>query len=245
MTPFEQHGIRHLSASSVALYRSAPALWVLRYLYGISDNAGAPAWRGTAVEAAVDLVLYKDASDDEATATALASFDANAQGEIADDIEAERAAIPAYVAQAAKLMRPLGEPVARQYRIERWLDGIEVPVVGYADYVWADGVIDLKTTKRMPSAPRPDHAAQVMIYADATDRTPALAYVTPAKGIIYPDLMIDRDEARQAVLRGARAVRALLGSVRSKEQAAALFAPNFDDFHWTETTISAAKEIWK
>jgi hypothetical protein len=30
LTPFERHGIGHLSPSSLALYRAAPALWVLR-----------------------------------------------------------------------------------------------------------------------------------------------------------------------------------------------------------------------
>jgi hypothetical protein len=37
---FERHGIRNLSPSSLGLYRHSAALWVLRYLYGIKDEAG-------------------------------------------------------------------------------------------------------------------------------------------------------------------------------------------------------------
>lgn len=242
---FERHGIRHLSASSINLYRAEPALWVARYLYGIKDDAGPKAWRGTAVEAAVDLTLYKNCSYDEAVDVALQSFEMSAQGDLDEKVDKERQALPSFVRQAVKLLDSLGEPIARQFRVEQWLDGIDVPIIGYVDYLWADTLLELKTTWAMPSAPREDHAAQVVSYADATDRTAGIAYVTPRKGVIFPSLMLDATAARRAMLLGARAIRGMLSRIDSKEHAASMFSPNLSSFYWTEATKEAAAQIWK
>ena len=244
MSVFDRHGITHLSASSINLYRAEPALWVMRYLFGVKDEAGPGAWRGTAVEAGVDLVLYKNCPDDEAIDTAMQSFEIKAQGDLDEKVVKERESIPAFVRQAAKLLRPLGEPVARQFKVEHWLDGIDVPVIGYVDYLWPDKLLDLKTTLRMPSAPREDHAAQVVLYADATERPAGIAYVTPAKGIIYPSLMLDATAARRSMLLGARAIRGMLSRIDSKEQAAEMFSPDLSSFYWTDATKAVAAEIW-
>src|SRR5438105_10679676 len=110
MDPFDQHGIRHLSASSLALYRAAPALWVLRYLFGVHDDATAYAWRGKAVEMAVDAVI-DGASDEQAVEVAMQAFEREAAGEIAPEMDRERHAIPGMVRQAAPIFRELGPPV--------------------------------------------------------------------------------------------------------------------------------------
>src|SRR5205823_5112456 len=143
----------------------APALWVLRYLFGIHDDASAYAWRGKAVEIAMDAVL-DGASDEQAVAVAMQAFEQAAAGEIAPEMDRERHAIPGMVRQAARIFRELGPSVIRQRRIEVWIDGIEVPVIGYADYIVDQFVIDLKTTFAIPSSPRFDHAIQIVTYAD-------------------------------------------------------------------------------
>lgn len=244
-SPFERHGIEHLSASSLALYRAAPALWCLRYLWRVQDEMGAPVWRGKAVEAGCDAILYKNAPDAEAVAIALAAFEIDAAGEASDQIEKERAAIPGMIAQASKLLRPLGEPVARQFKVEQWIDGIEVPIIGYVDYLWPDYLIDLKTTLRLPSEPRPDHCVQVVSYGDATERTAGLVYVTPTKSARFTSLEIDADAARATLRRSAFAVRRLLQTATDREHAAALFCPDMTSFWWSDATRAAALEVWR
>ena len=56
--PFERFGIGHLSPSSLRLFRAEPACWIGRYMLKVPDEAGAGAWRGQAVEAGVDRLLF-------------------------------------------------------------------------------------------------------------------------------------------------------------------------------------------
>jgi PD-(D/E)XK nuclease superfamily len=170
MDPFRRHGIGHLSPSSLALYRAAPALWVLRYLFGIRDTETPFAWRGKAVELAVSAVLFDGASDDEAIELAMVAFEHEAQGEVSPAVSRERAGIPGMVRRAAWVFRKLGKPLAQQHRVEVWIDQIEVPIIGRLDFLYEDTVIDLKTTFAIPSKPRIDHEVQVVMYADALAR---------------------------------------------------------------------------
>jgi len=245
ISPFERHGIRHLSASSLALYRNEPALWTLRYLFGVRDNAGPGAWRGSAVEGAVNKIIYENCSDDEAISAALGAFEISAQGDLSDDVDKERSVIPDMTRHASIAFRSLGKPIATQFKVEHWIDGIEIPVLGYIDYLYEDFLIDLKTTLRAPSEPRPDHAVQVVSYSDATAKRPGLIYVTPKKSQRFNHESIDAERARWSLRRSAHSLRALLAMAADKHEAASIFTPSIDGFMWTDITRNAALELWK
>lgn len=242
MDPFRRHGIGHLSPSSLALYRQAPALWTLRYLFGIRDHATAYAWRGKAVERAMDAVI-DGASDEQAVAVAIQAFETDACGEVEPEIDRERHAIPSMVLRAAPIFRELGVPLARQRRIEVWIDGIEVPIIGYADFVYDAVVIDLKTTYAIPSSPRFDHCIQIVTYADALKLLPGLLYISPRRFGVFGDKHVDAVAARRTLRLTAIAIRALLAAAETKEEAAAFFVP-VDDYRWSDTTRSAAAGVW-
>ena len=58
---FEMHGIEHLSNSSISLWESNPAQWVMNYLLKEKRPAGAAMIRGTVVEdTVVDVLNGKD-----------------------------------------------------------------------------------------------------------------------------------------------------------------------------------------
>lgn len=241
--PFERHGITHLSPSSLALYRSAPALWVLRYLYGVRDETGPFAARGKAVEAAVAAIVMENASDDAAIALAMSLFERDAGGEISPKINRERLAIPEMVRRAAPVFRKLGRPVGCQWRVEVRVDGIEVPILGYGDFVYESFVLDLKTTFAIPGFPRADHAVQIAFYSAALSLRPGVIYVSPRKIACYSRNSIDVEAGCRLLRQSARAVRAMLAAAETKEQAAALFVPT-EDFRWTTVTRSAADQVW-
>lgn len=237
--------ISHLSFSSIAKFRAAPAVWCVSYLYGVKGDAGPAAWRGTATESAVDMALFTpDATEDALIARAAATFEQNAQGEASEDIEKERKALPDFVRQAAALLKPLGQPTARQLRIEARFDGVPLPIVGYVDYLWADTLTDLKTTWRMPAEPRPDHVAQGGLYARETKKAPSLAYVTPKKAEMKP---IAEDQWRAELAHLERAARSLCNALArfdTPRDMAMVYAPDFSSFYWDDATKAKAMEIW-
>ena len=57
MNGFEKHGIKHLSNSSISLWESNPAQWVMSYLLKEKRPTSAAMQRGVAVEDAVVAVL--------------------------------------------------------------------------------------------------------------------------------------------------------------------------------------------
>lgn len=223
--------INHLSPSSLSLFRSQPALWVLKYLMGARDEAGPAAWRGSAVEAGLDVILYKVPGDPWVKANE--RFELDAQGEARDDMDKQRGLLAPLLQQATEAVKELGLPNARQFKIEHWLDGIEWPILGYVDYLYPEFGFDLKTTERMPSEPRADHVMQVSLYAAATKRPFRLLYVTPKKfqwfSITPEHQAIALSEARAI----ARNIQALLGLSADPARLLAALPADFENFRWS------------
>lgn len=225
------------------MYAEEPAFWSMVYLHGYKDQAGAKAWRGSGVEAGLDLWLYRR-DFQEAEKAALARFETDALGELTESVDLERKSIRGYLEQACNALQHKQEPTARQLKIEYWFDGIEVPVIGYIDYEFEDEGIDLKTSKRMPSVPWPNHCRQVSLYQAARKKPYKLLYVTEKKWdlktIKEPDVHVKRLEWY------AHSIRRLLSVFPDKYDASRIFAPNFDHmFYWKEeSSVELAKEIW-
>ena len=243
---FARHGIKHLSASSLNLWKNEPALWALRYLHGIKDEAGPAAWRGTAVEAGLDAVLFSGADEQTAAKIALDNFDLNVGGVIDDDTEAERANIAKILQQATEAVKIYGKPISRQEKIEFWLEGIDFPVIGFTDYRFPDFILDLKTTLRMPSEPRPDHIVQMAVYSGARDLPAFLLYVTPKKFQPYQVTEEQVKEGLWVLRRSALALKNVLAFCQTKEQIAEMIVPrDMTNYLWNDTTRQAAANLWR
>lgn len=241
--PFDTFEIDHLSASSLNLYATEPAFWTLVYLHKFKDSSGPAAWRGTAVEAGLDLWLYKR-NVQEAVQAALVRFEQDALGEISETIDAERNAVPGMVELACKSLQWTSEPVGRQIKIEYWFDGIEVPLIGYVDYEFETEGIDLKTTRRMPTEMPPRHARQLSLYSAARGKPYKALYVTGKKAELKEVQDVDIHLKRLEWY--AHSVRRLLSVFPDKHDASRIFAPDFDSFYWSgEESKRLAKEIWK
>ena len=243
MNVFEKHGIKHLSPSSLRLYREEPAAWVCRYLLRVKDEAGPGAWRGVAVEAGLDHILK--GQPEHAKKAMYIAFEERAQGLADDKVAAERSDLPLYLTQARLAFEKSPPPLKAQYKIEIEVPGIEVPVIGFADWVWQDYGVDLKTTKRLPSAADPAHIEQVAVYSEATGLPFSLCYVTPKKYAVYP---VTADQARDAMVRvrrGAHALRSLLARCNSGEDALSIFSPDMASYHWSAEMVLAATKIYE
>lgn len=244
--PFTRHGVKWLSPSSLNLFQSCPSFWVAKYLFGIKDEFGQKGARGTAIEAGLDVWLYGNRGDfATAHATALQNFSLNTGGQCDDEHEEQRALIGPMLLQATTELKDVPTPNARQLKIEHRFDDIEVPVIGYIDYIWDDWGLDLKTTERMPSKPKPEHARQVSIYSAAKGKPFKLLYVTDKKRAMYPVFETEIDSALKDMRRIALAMRTVLSRADSPAEVAGCYAPDYEAFYWNETTKKASEEIWK
>lgn len=215
---FARYGIKHLSPSSLNVWRENPGLWCLRYLAQVKDDGSPAMWRGTAVERGLEHLL-RDAPDD-ALPAAMQAFEASALGEIRADIDAEAKLIPGMVSQCSKWFNDITKAgalaplAASQLKVETWLDGVSIPVIGYVDFTFMEGAdIDLKTTKQCPSKPRPDHIRQVALYNRARKRSAALLYVTDKRFAFYSPTQDELDEGLYELTDAARSLEKFLSVV--------------------------------
>ena len=179
MNAFARFDIKHLSPSSLNLWRDNPGIWALRYLKRIKDDGSPAMWRGSAVEDGLAAFLH-GATAHEACLKAEQAFLLNSQGEANDEYEL----ISPMVLECTKWKAPSALN-ATQLRVEYFFDDVPAPVMGYVDFAF-DGVdVDLKTTKACPSTPRPEHVRQVSLYRAARERKASLLYVTAKKHAAY------------------------------------------------------------
>ncbi len=253
----------YLSASQINRFLDEPALWVMDQLYGIKSPAGPGAWRGSAIEAACDVVMLSKADDDTALKAAQDRFEVDAQGDMADDVNKERCALPVYLKNLLPSIRELGMPLTRQSKIVLQLNSLDLDIIGYVDYRFPDRIIDLKTTGRMPSLDpvsgrikdKWDHLRQMAIYERAEGVTPVLCYATPGKPekghdrkppLFYTPSREELDSAMRQVEAAGRAMQRLLRSNQPPERIAELYPPrDMQSYVWNDQLRAEAINIWR
>lgn len=235
---YANHGIDHVSASSLNLWVAQPALWVMERLLKLRSPVGPAAHVGTAVEAGVEFALLNPGQAAEALAIAHARYD-----ELASDAE-QRLKIAGMVEQAIGQLSRYGKPDVpeggRQHRVEIALDGVPVPCVGFTDFVFHQHgvVVDLKTSGALPSAIKPAHARQGAVYAKAHGNYAMLfCYATPKKAATY---QLDDPPAHLAALATvARRLERFLSLSRDPQELAAVVCPDYESFYWNEPQARA------
>jgi hypothetical protein len=241
---FAKHGIDHLSPSSLRLFREAPAAFIGRYLLKVTDESGPGAWRGLAVEAAVDRLLFT--RDEEAANQAMhVEWDNCAQGVIDDAAQKEYDALPSFLIQAALAFDGKAPPFQRQSKVSLEIPGIPIPLIGYADWIWKepDHGTDLKTTWRIPSEPDPSHIEQVAVYSRFHSDIPfTLTYVSPKRWVRYDVLPSMNAEAWERVVETAHALQALLSKCDDAADALSCFSPDFKSFWYRPLMVEAIKQ---
>lgn len=238
--PFERHGIDHLSPSSLRLWREAPAVWIGKYMLKAPDEVGPGAWRGSAVEAGVDQLVFGQEAGSAIDAMQQA-WDERAQGQVDDDCLKEQVALRDFLIQARIAFDGLPIPLQRQAKIELKIPGISVPLVGFADYLWPDKGTDLKTTWRMPSTPDPSHVEQVACYSMFHGVPFSLTYVTPKRWTRYEITPTVASDAYDRVIENAHAIRSMLAHVSDAYDALSMFSPDYSSFYFKPPMIEAVK----
>lgn len=238
MSGYAQHGIEHVSASSLNLFAAEPALWVMERLLRLRSPVGPAAHVGTAVEAGVEFALLNPDRLYDALPVALGRYD-----ELCQDADG-KLKIAGMLEQALKQLAAYGRPDVpeggRQHRVEIALDGVPVPCVGYTDFVFhGHGVIvDLKTSSTLPSAIKVAHARQGAVYARAFGNYGMrFCYATPKKSAVYQ--LENAADHLAALANIARRLDRFLSLSKDPQELAGVVCPDFDSFYWSDPQARA------
>lgn len=242
--PFATHGIEHLSPSSLNQFAAAPAAFVLQRVLKRPVAVGVAAHRGTAVEAGVLAGLLGSpltecvdrAMDQFRTLTALS-------GDF--KLDKERDAIPGFVAEGIKALRPYGPLKESQTYVEHRVEGLPVPIIGYADFLFESGVLfDLKTTHAVASKISTAHARQVSLYTKIPGVSRAsILYCSSKKSAAYD---LENSEAHlRALEKIAGTLQRFLSISEDPQEIASFVVPDVDSFYFgDDATRQAAFEVW-
>ncbi len=242
--PFETHGIRHLSASSINKFVGSPAAWCLSYLLKEREPTNAAMARGSAIEAGIADALFKQAEDlERAQKIALASFDREMalSAEATEKKVKERATIADSVVHGVAALRRFGmpdKPEGRQHKIEVDV-GVEVPCIGYLDFKYPGDIVDTKSTARIPSQISDTHARQGAIYQHAHgNHAVHFAYVSSKRAAVLP--LEDSAKHFASVCHIAQTMRRFLALSDDPRELCQLVAPDYSSFYFSSPNTRAA-----
>jgi hypothetical protein len=238
---------RH-SPSSLNLFAASPSMYVLERVLGHRQPVGAPAHRGTAVEAGVAHGLADlERSWVECTRIALEKYDTITALSGDPRRESYRDDIGGMVKSALEELSPYGHPTSTQGFVEWRPEGLLYPIVGYYDFRWDDHgiILDLKTSSKLVSEIKPAHARQVALYASASDNIDArLTYVTPKKRATYR--LENAREHLRALHKIALVVERFLALSDDPEFFVSITAPDIESYYWTPPRArQKAYELWQ
>lgn len=248
--PFSKHNIDHLSASTINLFISEPAMCMMK-LAGYSSVAGPAAWRGIAVDKALTSYISKNVkSIDSVHHIAELEFDERAR-QYCDDfdvvkINKEKAHMTKCIDAACITFveschnRKFENS---QGKVEITFDDIAVPFIGYYDLLFDDCVIDLKTKSYALSKVPQSDCRQLSIYAKATGKEPWVAYITHKE---VRQFRIDNvADHLKAVEQAAKSLERVLSYSDDIIECCQLFYPNFDSWYWSKQDKLNAQNIWR
>ena len=235
------------SPTGLNLFAASPSMFVLERIMGLRQPVGVPAHRGVAVEEGVKLgLLNPDASLEECINTGFAKYDVLTAMSTDERREKNRTTISDMVKQALIELRAYGVPSATRGYVEWQPEGLKLPIVGYFDFHWGQHNIttDLKTTERMPSEVKVNHARQVSLYVTSNNADPRVTYCTPKKCQTYSVENID--EHRKALHQIALRVEKFLSLSDDPEYFLNITVPDLNSFYSTNPAArQLAFELWK
>jgi hypothetical protein len=190
MNNFTQHGITHLSASSINAYAEDPAYWVGKYLLGAKFPFSAPARGGTLIERAIVQTLtgrdQTDAIDD-----AIAEFNKMTVFDKSDNVAKWANAMHDMATAGIKELEQYGIPEfdalsggQKKILIDCNMGEYKVPIIGFLDLMFPEHklIVDIKCTFRINQEMSASHRRQAALYLLANpDYTVKFMYISPKK----------------------------------------------------------------
>jgi hypothetical protein len=129
--------------------------------------------------------------------------------------------------------------------VERRLEGVPVPFLGFVDVRWSQHgmLLDIKSQLRLSGEISEAHARQIALYAHGTNDAAGIAYCTPQKIGIYR--LEDAATHTAAMANIANRLEAFLSLSDDPAKLCAAVCPDFGSFYWSDAhTRAMGKELF-
>ena len=251
MEVLKKYNIKYLSPSSISLFISNPADYVLQKIFGYKFTAGAAAFRGTFVEQGVHLVIANKEDVEKVAQLQLSNFIeyCKQMGIQKDEYEKELPFIDRAIKKLPSELSQFGQIVG--YQKEVGYDHNGVKIKGYTDFEFKNKdnllFVDLKTTGKSIKVSTA-HKIQQYIYNKATNVENKLFYIQVLKKseniVDYSLTPEDEDQIPRIIDQAINNIITLCSLANSKDDFKRLVTPNPDDWKWSKDKIKARKEVW-
>ena len=246
-----KHNIKYLSPSSISLFISNPALYVLEKIFGYKFTAGAAAHRGRFIEQGVHLAIAKQSDVEKVAQLQLSNFIEYCKqiGIKKDEYEKELNFIDQAIRKLPSKLSQFGKIVSYQKEIGYIHNGVKIK--GYTDFEFKNKdnllFLDLKTTGRSIKVTTANKIQQY-IYSKATNVSNKLFYiqVLKTKENIEEYSLTQEDEYHIPCIidQAITNLKHLCYLANTKDDFKKLITPNPDDWKWSDDKIKARKEVW-
>ena len=246
-----KYNIKYLSPSSISLFISNPALYVLEKIFGYKFTAGAAAFRGTFVEQGVHLVIANKEDIEKVAQLQLSNFIeyCKQMGIEKDEYEKELEFIDRAIKKLPSELSQFGQIVGYQKEVGYVHNGVKIK--GYTDFEFKNKdnllFVDLKTTGKSIKVSTA-HKIQQYIYSKATNVSNKLFYIQVLKKseniVDYSLTPEDEDQIPRIIDQAINNIISLCSLANSKDDFKRLVTPNPDDWKWSKDKIKARKEVW-
>ena len=247
--PFKTHGIEHLSPSKINLWVSDPALFIATYLCGMKGSYGVGAFRGSAVEHALEKKLSnKDFPQKAIDEFLYGSFDKECvEHNISEDNEKlikERTALELYYNSALDIYSEFGTPTHYQHKVYYSIhEDLPIPFLGYIDFVYEDAIRDLKTVGVRPSKFSVAHQRQLAVYSRAfPEKELWCDYVTKKEALSFKVQNVE--QRLKEVINISFGLQKFLSISDDPYELASMIHPNYDSWMWSEEMKEKSTKIW-
>ncbi|EMO78573.1 PD-(D/E)XK nuclease family protein [Leptospira kirschneri str. 200801774] len=261
----DSYEIEHLSASALNEYINDPAKWVMKYILKIKTT-GPAMWRGNAIECAMKNIILATYSGleytlEDAIAFGIRVFEQEEQiwltsrdGEVSENYSEKREKEFEFIEPSIRAGFDFFKAIP-QASFQKRFDfdlGIEVRAIGYIDfYLDGVGIVELKTSKQIPTELKDSVRRQVALQCMATNSDARIVYLSrPTKNKSHEGIKIfeiKHEEAKRLVddyRMAARSIRRLLMNTSTVEEIIEFVFPNYDSFLWDEEEKEIARKIW-
>jgi len=250
--PFDTFGIEHLSASSINQFVNDPAMWVLKYVFKYKDYSSSSAVRGHTVEHGLykyllDGTEVDDAflKDDHRTRVINPTSNCSDNEVNSDKFFEEQDKLKLFYDQGIESLQDKKGKLQRfQHKIIIDVTDLPVPLIGFIDFQFDNLIMDLKTTKMMPSKLNENVKRQMAVYAMAFPTCGmAVQYVSPKKNQRFA--FCDVEQYKKQVKQIMFNIQRFLSVSNDPHELASMLYPNFDSWMWSDDLKQQASKIWR